>query len=153
MLHDIFVFSFWLKILFSVICGGMIGLERQIRGKPVGIRTSVMICMGTMLFIYLATQIEGGYDTPRVLGQVVSGIGFLGAGVIIMRGESLSGVTSASVVWLLAGIGAAIGLGHYAVVIVISFVAVAILLGVEFLEKFFKELQRGVHKHREEDHV
>lgn len=144
--------SFWLRVAASILCGFVIGLERQVRGKPVGIRTSILICMGTMLFIYLGLNINGGVETPRILGQVVTGIGFLGAGVIMTTKEGLvSGVTSASVVWLLAGIGAAIGLESYGVAVVICFVATSILIGVELLETAYKALRRGVHRHKQED--
>ncbi len=143
--------SFWLRVAASIFCGFVIGLERQVRGKPVGIRTSILICMGTMLFIYLAMNINGGVETPRVLGQVVTGVGFLGAGVIMTKEGLVSGVTSASVVWLLAGIGAAIGLESYGVAIVICLVATSVLIGVELLETIYKVLRRGVHRHKQED--
>ena len=133
---------------FSILCGLIIGFERQIRGKPVGIRTSILICLGTMLFIHLGILMDGGKDTVRILGQVVTGIGFLGAGVIMNKEGLVSGVTSASVVWLLAGIGASIGFGFFAMAILISLVALFILVGVEYLENVFKALQSGVHKHR-----
>ncbi|MCA9402364.1 MAG: MgtC/SapB family protein [Candidatus Omnitrophica bacterium] len=128
----------------------MIGLERQIRGKPVGIRTSILICLGTALFVYLGLSVQDGTDVARVLGQLITGVGFLGAGVIMNRGDVVSGVTSAAVVWLLAGIGAAIGLEHFAVALVISLVTLSILLGVERLEKVYKELRTGVHRYNKE---
>ena len=142
-MNGLFDLTFWIKIFFSIICGFIIGIERQIRGKPMGIRTCMLICLGTTLFIYLGLQIEGGREIGRVLGQVVTGIGFLGAGVIITRGDIVSGVTSASVVWLLAGIGAAIGLSYYGVALVTTVMALGILVGVEWLEKVFKKLRKG----------
>jgi len=140
--------GFFLGIAFSILCGLIIGIERQIRGKPVGIRTSILICLGTMLFIYLGTQVNEGKEAGRILGQVVTGVGFLGAGVIMNKEGLVSGVTSASVVWLLAGIGAFIGFGHYMAAVAISFIALFILVGVEYLESIFKSLQHGVHRHR-----
>jgi len=143
--------TFWVRIMFAVLCGLVIGMERQIRGKPMGIRTCILICMGTMLFIYLGLKIDAGEDVARVLGQVVTGIGFLGAGVIMTRGDVVSGVTSAAVVWLLAGVGAAIGLQYYSVALSITVVALGVLVGVEWLEKFYKGLRKGVYgKKREE---
>src|SRR5690606_39210715 len=92
--------EFWIPIGMSMLCGGMIGLERQLRGKPAGIRTSILICLSTTIFIHLGLQAMGeATDTSRVLGQVVTGVGFLGAGVIISREGTLTGVTTASVVW------------------------------------------------------
>lgn len=138
-------------IFCAILCGSIIGTERQIRGKPVGIRTSILICLGTMLFIYMGTLMNEGKDSVRILGQVVTGVGFLGAGVIMNKEGLVSGVTSAAVVWLLAGIGAAIGYQFYATAILISLVALMILVGVEYLEHIYKGLQKGVHKHHKGD--
>lgn len=137
-----------LGVIVSIICGLIIGVERQVRGKPVGIRTSILISLGTMIFIYLGVQVNEGKDSGRILGQVVTGVGFLGAGVIMNKEGLVSGVTSAAVVWLLAGIGAAIGFKYYVVAVGISLIALFILVGVESLENVFKSLQHGVHKHK-----
>jgi putative Mg2+ transporter-C (MgtC) family protein len=79
---DINSIEFWAKILVSVLCGGIIGFERQIRGKPAGIRTSILICLGTEIFVSHGTSLATG-DQYRVLAQVVTGIGFLGAGLML----------------------------------------------------------------------
>lgn len=144
--QDLFV-----GVTVSIICGLIIGIERQVRGKPVGIRTSILIILGTMLFIFLGDNVNNGIDPVRILGQVVTGIGFLGAGVIMNKDGLVSGVTSAAVVWLLAGIGAAIGFKDYILAIEISLIALLILVGVEYLEKIFKALQHGVHRHKRMD--
>jgi len=136
----------WIKVGFSILFGFLIGLERQIKGKPVGIRTSILICLSTMFFITLAITIDGTGSAIRVLGQLVTGVGFLGAGVIMTKGDIVSGVTSASVVWLLASLGASIGLGHYGMAGVVCIVALSVLRGVQWLEKINKFLQRGVYK-------
>jgi putative Mg2+ transporter-C (MgtC) family protein len=129
-----------------LLCGGIVGLERQLRGKPAGIRTSSLICLGTALFVYLGVGMTGGQGDPaRVLGQVVAGIGFLGAGVIMTRNGLLTGVTSAAVIWLLAAVGSAIGLGRYGAALAMAVVSVAVLVGVEQLEHGFAALRRGVH--------
>ena len=136
--------SFWLQVGIAVLCGGIIGLERQIRGKPAGIRTSILICLGTQVFVHLSSGFGGeSADPTRVLGQVVTGIGFLGAGVIVARGELVTGVTSAAVVWVLAAIGATIGLGHFVEAIALSLVTVAVLAGVRLLEEMFGLLRSG----------
>ncbi len=111
MLMDINSVDFWIKIFVSVICGGIIGLERQIRGKPAGIRTSILICLGTEVFVSYGTSLPSG-DQYRVLAQVVTGVGFLGAGLMISQEGTVRGVTSAAVIWVLAAIGSTIGLGH-----------------------------------------
>jgi len=147
----LFDHKFFLGIIFSIICGLIIGIERQVRGKPVGMRTSILICLGTMLFIYLGDQVGGGRDPVRILGQVVTGIGFLGAGVIMNKEGLVSGVTSASVVWLLAGIGASIGFGYYMAAIVISLIALTVLVGVEYLESIFQLLRQGIYRNKRDD--
>ena len=153
MVQEVFDSSLWLKISFSIFCGFVIGLERQIRGKPVGIRTSILITLGSMLFIALAKGLSLDSSTERVLGQLVTGIGFLGAGVIMNKEGLVTGMTSAAVIWLLAGIGAAIGLHFYGTALVICFVCLFVLIGVQLLENVFKFLRKGVHKRLKNDYV
>jgi len=137
-------FEFWTKILVSVLCGGIIGFERQIRGKPAGIRTSILICLGTQVFVSHGTSLAAG-DQYRVLAQVVTGIGFLGAGLMISQEGTVRGVTSAAVIWVLAAIGATIGLGRLAEALVLVLVTVGVLSGVEYLENSIRKLRSGVH--------
>jgi len=133
-------------VLASVFCGAAIGLERQIRGKPAGMRTGMLVCLGTAVFVHLGAQLSGpALDPARVLGQVVTGVGFLGAGVMFMREGSVLGVTTAAVIWMLAGIGSAIGLGQYNLGIALALVALFILVGTEWLERSFGALRRGAH--------
>lgn len=144
---DPFAAPFWLSIGMSALCGGIIGLERQLRGKPAGIRTSILICLGTTIFIHLGALAGPGTDPSRVLGQVITGIGFLGAGVIISREGTITGVTTASVVWVLAAVGATIGLGHYAGAIALSLVTVIVLWVMDYLEeRVSATFGRGAHK-------
>jgi putative Mg2+ transporter-C (MgtC) family protein len=140
----IYNIEFWTKILISVLCGGIIGFERQIRGKPAGIRTSILICLGTQVFVSHGTSLAAG-DQYRVLAQVVTGIGFLGAGLMISQEGTVRGVTSAAVIWVLAAIGATIGLGRLAEALVLVLVTVGVLSGVEYLENSIRKLRSGVH--------
>jgi len=137
---------FWTPVGMAVLCGGILGLERQLRGKPAGIRTSILICLGTVVFIRFGALISGDDGDPaRTLGQVVNGIGFLGAGVIFAEQGLVKGMTSAAVIWILAGIGVAIGVGYYAQAVALTLTATAVLLGVQRLEHTFRQLRRGVH--------
>jgi putative Mg2+ transporter-C (MgtC) family protein len=130
-----------IKILYSLICGFLVGVERQWHNKPIDIRTSILICLGTMAFIYLGEEVTGGVkDSTRVLGQVVTGIGFLGAGAIITRQGAIQGMTSASVVWVLAAIGAAIGFGRYSMALTLSIVTVFVLTLLQFVEDWTARL-------------
>ena len=143
--QDLLDTEFLIGIVVSVVCGFLIGLERQIKGKPVGIRTSILICFGTMVFLTLGAHVGGGVNVARVLGQVVTGVGFLGAGVIMTRNNAVAGMTSAAVVWLLAAVGASIGLHYYTMAFVVTFVALCVLVGVEKLENVYKGLRKGIH--------
>ena len=128
--------EFWVGIAVASICGAVIGVERQLRGKPAGIRTSILICLGAFVFVRLAATLQGqALDPSRVVGQVATGVGFLGAGVILARGGAVKGVTSAAVIWVLAGIGAAIGLSCYGAAIALAVSTLLILTGIEFAEK------------------
>jgi putative Mg2+ transporter-C (MgtC) family protein len=128
--------AFWSRVGTAVLAGGAIGLERQRRGKVAGVRTSILICLGTELFVALgAVSPAAPTDPTRVLGQVVTGIGFIGAGVILSRGERILGVTTAAVIWMLAAIGALIGFGYLLAALVIAAVTLLVLAGVERLDR------------------
>ena len=114
------------KVFLSLVLGGVLGLERQYHDKPAGFATNCLICLGAMLFIllseYMGTQ---GGDPGRIAAQVVTGVGFLGAGSIWRDGNKISGLTTAAGVWLVAAIGMCIGYGQY---LWASLSAVSILL-------------------------
>ena len=137
----------WLGLLCAVVGGGIIGIERQVCGKPVGIRTSSLICVGAYVFITVSNAVSNGStDNSRIIGQVVTGVGFLGAGVMMARDGIVVGVTSAATIWVQAAIGITIGSGYYLSGIKLSLLTVGILVGVNLLENTFKMFQRGVHK-------
>jgi putative Mg2+ transporter-C (MgtC) family protein len=108
---------FLVRGAFSVLCGGIIGLERERRGKPAGFRTNILICLGSTLymlvgeFLQIAQGKPQGLDPTRIAAQVVSGIGFIGAGTILHDRGAVTGLTSAATIWVVAGIGLLIGAG------------------------------------------
>ncbi|WP_039912326.1 MgtC/SapB family protein [Cellvibrio mixtus] len=144
----------WASIGTSLLCGSIIGMERQLRGKPVGIRTSSLITLGTYIFIaaslFAASHFSGPEkvvtDPSRIIGQVITGIGFLGAGVMLARDGFVLGVTSAATIWALASIGVVIAIGYNLVAIKLSLVVIAVLVGVDLLEDYSQAFTRGVHK-------
>ncbi|MBX9873384.1 MAG: MgtC/SapB family protein, partial [Beijerinckiaceae bacterium] len=138
---------FWDMVGSALLCGTIIGFERQLRGKPAGIRTGCLVTLGTATFISLAADQAAGSaaDVNRVLGQLVTGVGFLGAGVMISQEGVVKGVTTGAVIWILAAIGSLIGLGHMKAAITISLITVSILVGIEKLESSVLWLARGVH--------
>ena len=136
----------WRDLGVVLFCGGIIGFERQFLGKPAGIRTSILICMGTYCFVKIGTFITGATADPgRVLSQVITGVGFLGAGVMMNREGMVFGVTSAAVIWILAAIGVSIGFQHHGAAIWISILTVLLLTFARVMERFFPQLLRGAH--------
>lgn len=144
-IFDIFPYS-WLAVLTAVLCGTVIGFERQYRGKPVGIRTSSLIVLGTYIFVAAADSVSVEMSDPsRIIGQVITGVGFLGAGVMLAKDGAVVGVTSAATIWVLAAIGVIVAKGTFGAAILMSFVVVAILVGVDLLESYSQRLTKGVH--------
>jgi putative Mg2+ transporter-C (MgtC) family protein len=132
------------QLATAIACGAIVGVERQFRGKAIGIRTSILICLATQVFVRLSLHFDGTTADPtRVLGQVVTGVGFLGAGVILARGSSVTGVTSAAVVLMLAAIGSTIGAGRPVEGMALSILVVAVLIVVRYVESIFKRLRGG----------
>ncbi|XEV14740.1 MgtC/SapB family protein [Vibrio alginolyticus] len=145
-IFDLAPFS-WPALLCCAINGLMIGIERQTRGKPVGIRTAILIISGTYLFMSMAVSLSPNtLDQARVLGQIITGVGFLGAGVMMTLDGKIHGVTSAAVIWVLAGLGLMIGLGYLTQSVVITLLTLTVLLGVDKAENHIKALRRGVHQ-------
>lgn len=144
-IFDISPFS-WTEILCAMVAGAIIGFERQLLGKPIGIRTSILICVSTYAFATFSSINNEPTLDLRVIGQIITGIGFLGAGVILTRDGIVIGVTSAACIWILAAIGITIGTNHSASGIKLSILAVIILWGVDSAEKRIKALRKGLHQ-------
>ncbi len=136
----------WWAILSCFVSAMIIGLERQLMGKPIGIRTSALICMGTYVFVAITRHMSNEVTDPsRIVGQVITGIGFLGAGVMMSKNGSIVGVTSAAAIWILAAVGVIVGMGYYLLGVKIALLTVGILVGVSLLENSFGFMRRGVH--------
>jgi len=130
-------FVLCLRLLLAAVLGGAVGLERELAGKPAGLRTNLLIGMGAALFTHVSVAIPaaaGSGDPARIAAQVVTGIGFLGAGTIIHARQAVHGLTSAATVWVVAGLGVAVGAGaeHDAVLATLAvLVALTALRAVE----------------------
>jgi putative Mg2+ transporter-C (MgtC) family protein len=125
------------KAFLAVACGGLIGVEREIRQKPAGFRTNILICVGSALLmwisIHVGTDLAGGRGDPgRIAAQVVTGIGFLGAGSILHSRGHITGLTSAAMIWVVSAIGMAVGAGFIAVAVfsTVLILLVQVVLGV-----------------------
>ncbi|MBK5210264.1 MAG: MgtC/SapB family protein [Flavobacteriaceae bacterium] len=107
--------TFLLKISLATIAGLIIGLEREFKGKEAGLKTNALVSIGSAVFVLISLQFRGEdyADVTRVLSQVVTGIGFLGAGVILKRGDSIIGLTTAATVWCSAAVGCLAAVGMY----------------------------------------
>lgn len=112
------------RIALAAVLGAVIGLEREYRGYPAGVRTMALVCMGSALFAEMST-VYGGND--RIAAQIVSGIGFLGAGLIFREGLSIKGVTTAATIWSVAAVGIAVAAEFYIVAIFATGIAVVLL--------------------------
>ncbi|WP_434361095.1 MgtC/SapB family protein [Parasalinivibrio latis] len=140
---DISPFS-WIDILVCSVCGWIFGVERQLRGKPTGIRTAILIITGTYLFMRTGLALsEDSLDRARVMGQIVTGIGFLGAGVMMSRKGQISGVTSAAVIWMMSAVGLIIALEYLHQAILLCVFSIVVLVGVGSLEKLMIKLRKS----------
>ena len=133
-------------ILLAVSLGAAIGLERQLRGKPAGLRTNVLICLGSAVFTIISKQMaEPGGSFTRVAAQIVTGVGFLGAGAIIQDTGGVHGMTTAATIWLVASIGMACGAGFYSLAIISTIIAIVVLIGLIKLDKFLEQSRPKHH--------
>lgn len=136
----------WSSVATCILCGGVVGFERQLRGKPVGILTAALIVLGTYIFITVTTKyFSANSDPTRIIGQIVTGIGFLGAGVMLSKDGVILGVTSAATIWVLAAIGVIIPIAGNLPAIKMAVLVLIILLVVNRLEAASSALTRGVH--------
>lgn len=129
-----------IKLGVALVVGGIIGAERERHKKAVGLRTLILISMGSALFTILSTRIAGPYgsDVARIAASIVSGIGFLGAGVILEERGRVTGLTTAATTWLVAALGMAAGAGEYLLSAVAAVLAVLVLYPMSKIEEFLE---------------
>ncbi|HBT85599.1 MAG TPA: magnesium transporter MgtC [Porphyromonadaceae bacterium] len=108
--------EFLLGLLAASVAGGAVGIERETSNKSAGLRTNMLVAVGSSVFVMISTNLLEGSETgdpSRVMGQIVTGIGFLGAGVILHRGTNVKGLTTAATIWCSAALGCLAGFGLY----------------------------------------
>jgi len=139
-------------IVLAVVLGAGIGLERELSGKAAGLRTNVLICLGAAIFTIISRQLgEGHVDSiTRIAAQVVTGVGFLGAGAIIQDRGGIYGLTTAATIWLVASIGMACGARFYSLAIAAAGIAMGVLIGLGRLER---RLERYKKKYKRTDYT
>jgi len=140
--------SLIVRLLIAAGLGAVIGLEREFRQKPAGLRTNILIAMGAALFTTMSIMIaeEHGGTPDRIAAQIVTGIGFLGAGAIMRIGKSVHGMTTAATIWVNAAIGMAVGSGAYAVAATTTMITMIVLLVLPPIENYF-ERRAGLPNH------
>ena len=123
------------RVLLAVVCGGLIGFEREMKNKPAGIKTNMLICVGASLYTAISILVsaslsESGHfgDPARIAAQIVSGIGFLGGGTIIQSRGTISGLTTAATIWVVSAIGVCIGMGYFNVALFASILVIVVLV-------------------------
>ncbi|MGD9091840.1 MAG: MgtC/SapB family protein [Anaerolineales bacterium] len=132
-----------IKLLLALLAGGLIGAEREFHDKTAGFRTMTFICVGATLFTILSLEMGSAANDPvRIAASIVTGIGFIGAGVILRREGHITGLTTASTIWIVAALGMAIGGGYY----VVAGIVIALIMAGLWI---FPLVDRLIHKTRE----
>ena len=141
-----------ISLITSVILGFAIGLERELTNKQAGLRTHIFVCLGSCVFTLLSihgfptfatednvivAQATGIRDTARIAAQIVTGIGFIGAGTVMKNGASVHGLTTASTLWIAAAIGMACGTGNFDIAIIGTILSIVVLIFIKWVEKNF----------------
>jgi putative Mg2+ transporter-C (MgtC) family protein len=150
---EVWQISYWeltLRILFALVVGGLIGLEREYGQHSAGFRTHILVCLGSALIMLLSiygfsdfvNEANVRADPARLAAQVISGIGFLGAGTILRNGNSISGLTTAASLWVVAALGLAIGAGFYYGALLTAVLVLICLFVLNKLEKSFSGKRR-----------
>lgn len=137
--------EFFLRLIVACVLGGAIGFERKNRNKGAGMRTHALVCLGAALIMVVSKYGFGDipdYDASRVAAQVVSGIGFLGAGIIFVRNNSISGLTTAAGIWVTSGVGLSIGSGQY----FLATVSTLLVIGVQVVLHRFTFLAKEPYR-------
>jgi len=124
------------SIVLAVVLGAAIGIEREFSGKAAGLRTNVLICLGAAAFTIISKRMAGENDSlTRIAAQIVTGVGFLGAGAIIQDRAGVHGLTTAATIWFVASLGMACGAGLYELALILTLLAFFVLVGLRQIQK------------------
>src|SRR5213594_648102 len=133
---DVFRLELFLQLCLATLFGGAIGLERELGGKPAGLRTNILICIGSVLYTKLSfTMAAGNADPTRIAAQIVTGVGFIGAGTILHARDAVVGLTSAATIWVVAAIGVALGATFYSEAAITTLLVLVVLRGLGSVER------------------
>lgn len=129
------------RLILSFLIGSVLGIEREYRSKAAGLRTMIMICLGSTIFTEISLSI-GGASPDRIASTIITGIGFLGAGVIFKDGLTISGITTATTIWISAALGMAVGAGEYMIAVVSSIAVLLVLTVFERIKMLISEMHQ-----------
>ncbi|NIP26526.1 MAG: MgtC/SapB family protein [Phycisphaerae bacterium] len=137
------------SIVLAIVLGAAIGVEREFSGKPAGLRTNILICLGAAIFTIISKQMAGENEAlTRIAAQIVTGVGFLGAGAIIQDRGGVHGLTTAATIWFMACLGMACGAGLYKLAVISTLLAIFILIGLRLINR---SLSRYMEKNKPRD--
>lgn len=146
---DLKIADVFMRLFVALLLGMFLGIERAFAGKTAGMRTYALVSMGAALFVITSIVIGEEYigrtsfDPLRMASQIITGIGFLGAGLIIFRNKKLSGLTTAAGLWVAAGIGIAVGYGFFDVGVIVSLLTLMVFTIVWYFERIVRMLPWG----------
>jgi putative Mg2+ transporter-C (MgtC) family protein len=150
------------RVFLAVVLGSIVGIERELTAKSAGLRTHILVCLGSTVFMLVSTAnllASGGglvhSDPSRIAAQVVTGIGFIGGGTVLRHGSNVRGLTTAASLWVMAAIGMLVGIGHYRLSCIVTLVTFLVLFTIGNLERYvfgkhirsLNRLQLRVHVH------
>jgi putative Mg2+ transporter-C (MgtC) family protein len=130
------------QVSVAFIIGAILGLEREFRSKPAGFRTMILISVGSCLYTILSQELGGISSSDRIASNIVTGIGFIGAGVIFKEGITVNGLTTAALIWVTAALGMSIGYKNYPLAIVVTVIIVVALFVLEPVQRFINRFHR-----------
>jgi len=135
-----------IQLLLGVLLGGAIGIERELKGKPAGLRTNILICMAAVLFTTLSIRMSQGRGDPgRLAAQILTGVGFIGAGTILHTRGAVTGLTSAATIWVVTAIGVAVGTKAYVEAMGTTVLVMLVLAGLARFEEFLSRQTTTSH--------
>lgn len=141
---DANILDIFMRLGVGLLLGAIVGLERSLASKNAGMRTYAMVALGSALFVVIGdsiSQLYGGtlaLDPLRIASQIVVGVGFIGAGLVIFQGNKIQGITTAAGLWVSAGVGMACGFGLYKIAIVATVLALIVFTAMWFMEDKLK---------------
>lgn len=141
------IVEFVLKLALALAIGTIIGAEREYKNKSAGLRTLILICLGATLFTMMSSLLGAENETGRIASNIVTGIGFLGAGAIMREGLTVSGLTTASSIWVTAALGMSVGAGEYFLAIVGTIIVLIVLTLFGFILPVLERYRKAIELH------